>query len=115
MSLKKQLYIIISFVFLVIFVGNFIITVQSTKNYLEEESYTKSFDTATSLGMILKKLMNNKQDPEIALTISAISDSGFYKEIRLEDVYAIITENDIIKSSNINGISNISDVSIEKK
>jgi EAL domain-containing protein (putative c-di-GMP-specific phosphodiesterase class I)/GGDEF domain-containing protein len=115
MSLKKQLYIILSFIFLTIFVGNFIITMKNTKNYLEEESYTKSFDTATTLGMLLKKIISNKNDPEIALTINAISDSGFYKEIRLENLFFNITDRKIIENSNIPNILNISNVFINKE
>lgn len=42
MSLSKQLYIIISFIFLLIFTGNFIISVKNTKEYLELESLTKA-------------------------------------------------------------------------
>ena len=86
MSLSKQLYIIISFIFFMIFAGNFIISVKNTKEYLEIESVTKAQDTATSLGMTLKSFMDDKKDPEIVSIINAIANRGFYKEIRLEDV-----------------------------
>lgn len=86
MSLSKQLYIIISLIFFMIFAGNFIISVTNTKAYLESESITKAQDTATSLGMTLKTFMKDKQDPEIETIIKAIANRGFYKEIRLEDI-----------------------------
>ncbi|MGB0989986.1 MAG: LapD/MoxY N-terminal periplasmic domain-containing protein, partial [Halarcobacter sp.] len=57
MSLSKQLYLIIIFIFFVIFTGNFIISVKNTKEYLELESQTKAQDTATSLGMSLRPLI----------------------------------------------------------
>lgn len=117
MSLSKQLYIIISFIFFMIFTGNFIISVNNTKEYLELESTTKAQDTATSLGMTLKSFMKDKQDPEIRSIISAIANRGFYKEIRLEDVNISITQEEIFsKTNNIVGEGwNITSVSIDPK
>ncbi|KAB7884359.1 bifunctional diguanylate cyclase/phosphodiesterase [Poseidonibacter ostreae] len=99
MSLSKQLYIIIAFIFLMIFTGNFIISVKNTKEYLEIESITKAQDTATSLGMGLKSLLKDKEDPEIETIIKAISNRGFYKEIRLVDAYFTINETELIRAS----------------
>ncbi len=99
MSLAKQLYLIISLIFLMIFTGNFIISVQNTKEYLQTESSTKAQDTATSLGMTLKPYMHNKKDPEIESIIKAISNRGFYKEIRLEDVELTFTNQDLVVSA----------------
>lgn len=99
MSLSKQLYIIISIIFFMIFTGNFIISVKNTKEYLETESVTKAQDTATSLGMSLKNLLKDKTDPEIESTINAIANRGFYKEIRLENTYFSIKDSDLIKKS----------------
>lgn len=99
MSLSKQLYIIIAFIFLMIFTGNFIISVKNTKEYLEIESITKAQDTATSLGMGLKSLLKDKQDPEIESIITAIANRGFYKEIRLVDAYFTVSETQLIRGS----------------
>ncbi len=99
MSLSKQLYIIIAFIFLMIFTGNFIISVKNTKEYLEIESITKAQDTATSLGMGLKSLLKDKEDPEIESIIKAISNRGFYKEIRLVDAYFTVSETQLIRAS----------------
>ena len=99
MSLSKQLYIIIAFIFFMIFTGNFIISVKNTKEYLEIESITKAQDTATSLGMGLKSLLKDKQDPEIESIVTAISNRGFYKEIRLVDASFTISETQLIRNS----------------
>jgi len=116
MSLSKQLYIIISFIFFMIFTGNFIISVNNTKEYLELESTTKAQDTATSLGMSLKSLMTNKQDPQIQSIISAIANRGFYKEIRLEDVATSFTNEDLIQNSELTDHTDweISNVTVDK-
>ena len=99
MSLSKQLYLLISFIFIMIFTGNFIINVKNTKEYLEIESQTRVQDTATSLGMTLKPLLKDKKDPEIESIIKAIANSGFYKEIRLDDAYFTVNETDLIMNS----------------
>ena len=99
MSLSKQLYIIISIIFILIFTGNFIISVKNTKEYLEIESITKAQDTATSLGMSLKTLLKDKYDPEIGSIINAIANRGFYKEIRLENSFFNIQDSDLIRAS----------------
>ncbi len=99
MSLSKQLYIIITFIFFIIFSGNFLISVKNTKEYLEIESSTKAQDTATSLGLSLRALIKDKKDPEIESIIKAISNSGFYKEVRLEDADFTISQKELIAAS----------------
>jgi len=99
MSLSKQLYLIISLIFFMIFAGNFVISVNNTKEYLESESVTKAQDTATSLGMTLKGLLKNKKDPEIESILRAIGNRGFYKEIRLEDTAFTFQDSDIVENS----------------
>jgi len=117
MSLSKQLYIIISFLFLIIFIGNSVITIQNTKEYLQIESSSKAQDTATSIGMILKSIISNKKDPEIKSTITAITDSGFYESIILEDIYYSFTDKELIQSTNnLDDLSaKISNINIDKK
>ncbi|NQY21481.1 MAG: EAL domain-containing protein [Campylobacteraceae bacterium] len=118
MSLSKQLYIIISFIFLMIFTGNFIISVNNTKEYLEVESATKAQDTATSLGLTLKPYMKNKKDEEINSIIKVIANRGFYKELRLEDTNFTFTSEDLIINNNkINQEHNwkIENIRIDKK
>lgn len=102
MSLSKQLYIIISLIFFMIFAGNFVISVNNTKEYLQTESTTKAQDTATSLGMTLKSYIKDKQDPEIVSIINAIANRGFYKEIRLEDVTLGFTTEEILQNTTVN-------------
>ncbi|AXX91642.1 GGDEF domain-containing protein [Malaciobacter molluscorum LMG 25693] len=117
MSLSKQLYIIIAFIFLIIFTGNFIISVQNTKEYLETEASTKAQDTATSLGMSLKGLMKNKNDAEIQSIINAIANRGFYKEIRLENAVFTITKKELIQfeqNRQIDSSWKLSNLSVDK-
>jgi EAL domain-containing protein (putative c-di-GMP-specific phosphodiesterase class I) len=95
MTLSRQFLIIITTIFITVFVSNFVITMQNTKEYIEEELSTKAQDAATSLGMLIKPHISNKKDAEIELIIKAVSDSGFYNEIRLEDAYYSFSVDDI--------------------
>lgn len=101
MSLSRQLYIIIALIFFMIFAGNFLISIKNTKEYLETESISKAQDTATTLGFSLKNLIKDKDNPEIEATINAVSNSGFYKELRLEDALFTISESKIIEASKL--------------
>ncbi len=85
MSLSKQLLILLSALFLMIFSVNFALSVSNIKDYLEGESKNHAQDTATSLGLSLSPYMANNQDPVIKTMMSAIFDMGYYKEIRLVD------------------------------
>lgn len=118
MTLSKQLYFIISIIFFMIFTGNFVLSVKNTKEYLQIESISKAQDTATTLGFVLKNLIHDKENPEIEATINAVSNSGFYKEIRLEDALFTIKESDLIKASkdlNHSQIWEVSNIQIDEK
>lgn len=99
MSLSKQLFMIISFIFFMILAGTYLISLNNTKEYLQSEATIKAKDTATSLGMVLKNYINDKSSPQIESTILAISNSGFYKSIKLVDSYYTISDSMLIKSS----------------
>jgi EAL domain-containing protein (putative c-di-GMP-specific phosphodiesterase class I) len=97
-----------------IFAGNFIISVTNFKDYLQIESKTKAQDTATSLGVRLKPLLNeNINDPEIELIISAIANSGFYKEIRLEIALFEFSSGDLLNQLDLDGNFKIKDLRVD--
>lgn len=86
MSLSKQLLILISALFLMIFSLNFLLSVNNIKSYLEGESQIHAQDTATSLGLSLSPYMVDETDPIIETTMNAIFDMGYYQEIKLLNV-----------------------------
>jgi EAL domain-containing protein (putative c-di-GMP-specific phosphodiesterase class I)/GGDEF domain-containing protein len=83
MSLSKQLLILISALFLIIFSLNFVLSVKNIRSYLEGESQVHAQDTATSLGLSLSPYMLDDSDPVIETMMNAIFDRGYYKEIKL--------------------------------
>jgi EAL domain-containing protein (putative c-di-GMP-specific phosphodiesterase class I)/GGDEF domain-containing protein len=86
MSLSKQLLLLISVLFLLIFGVNFTISLDKIRDYLQVEALVHAQDTATSLGLSLSPYMVNPHDPILATMIQAIYDMGYYREIRLTDV-----------------------------
>lgn len=96
MSLSKQLLLLISALFLLIFGVNLFSSIDNTKTYLENESQSHAQDTATSLGLSLSRYMNDPTDPTIKAMVSAIFDMGYYGEIRLLDN----NSNEIVKLVN---------------
>lgn len=86
MSLSKQLMLLISLLFLLIFGGNFAVGVNQMRAYLLVESQVHAQDTATSLGLSLSPHLNDPTDPILETMIRAIYDQGYYKEILLTDI-----------------------------
>lgn len=86
MSLSKQLLILISVIFLIIFSVNFLLSVNKIRGYLEVESQVHAQDTATSLGLSLSPYIGNENDPVLETMINAIFDMGYYGEIKLVNV-----------------------------
>ncbi|OUR63701.1 signal protein [Methylophaga sp. 42_25_T18] len=96
MSLSKQLLILISFIFFIVFSVSFLLSIDNIKSYLEVESEIHVQDTATSLGLSLSPHMVDEQDPILRTMMNAIFDTGYYKEMRLVNVDG----DDLIKLTN---------------
>lgn len=103
MSLSKQLLLLISVIFIIVFSVNFILSIGNIKSYLEVESEVHVQDTATSLGLSLSPYMVDEKDPIIRTMMNAIFDMGYYKEMRLVDVDG----NDLIKLTNTEQLSGV--------
>jgi len=99
MSLSKQLLLLLSALFLMIFSVNFVLSVNNIRGYLEGEAEVHAQDTATSLGLSLSPYMVNEKDPVIETMMNAIFDMGYYQEIKLVNVeeQALVTLTNHIK------------------
>lgn len=81
MSLFKQLLLAISLFMMVVFSGNFIVTLESSRNQSNNQLLSHAQDAATALGV---SLTPNVNDPAmIELMVSSIFDSGYYKKSAL--------------------------------
>ncbi|HRX70720.1 MAG: EAL domain-containing protein [Candidatus Competibacteraceae bacterium] len=86
MSLSRQLLLLISVLFLLIFSGNFIASVNKIRDYLQTEAKVHAQNTATSLGLSLSPHIADPHDPILETMIKAIYDMGYYQEIKLTDI-----------------------------
>lgn len=86
MALSKQLFILISILFLIIFAANYITGVSNTRNYLQTEARIHAEDTATSLGISLQPYIKNRNDTILPTLINALFDRGYYGSIVLSDL-----------------------------
>jgi EAL domain-containing protein (putative c-di-GMP-specific phosphodiesterase class I)/GGDEF domain-containing protein len=86
MSLSKQLLLLMSLIFFIIFSVSFLLSIGNIKHYLEVESQFHVQNTATSLGLSLSPHMLDEQDPIIETMMSAIFDTGYYQDMRLVNI-----------------------------
>ncbi len=86
MTLLKQLLAMIVLLFAMLFAGTFTLSIQNTRGYLNNQLLTISQDTATSLGMSLSPHMSKQDYVMVERMVSAVSDSGYYREVIVTDI-----------------------------
>ncbi len=86
MTLLRQLIIVIVTLFTLLFAGSVLINVSNTRSYLNNQLRSISQDMATSLGLSLSPHMANNETVIVESMISAVSDSGYYREVILSDM-----------------------------
>lgn len=84
MSLFRQLWLSIIALTVFVFLGSFMVSVLSARNYLEEQLLIKNGDNAAALALSLSQLP--EKDPvSVELMVAAQFDTGHYQQIRLID------------------------------
>ena len=84
MSLFRQLWLTVVTLTLFAFLGSFLVSVLSARNYLEQQLLIKNVDNASSLALSLSQLPD-KDPVTVELLVSAQFDTGHYQAIRLVD------------------------------
>lgn len=87
MTLAKQTTLMMICALTIIFICTFIITINHTKSYFEEQLQRHAQDTATVLGLTMSnKKANDAPDlTNMLLTISAVFDRGYFSSIQVRD------------------------------
>jgi diguanylate cyclase (GGDEF)-like protein len=103
MTLLRQLVIVIVTLFLLLFVGTLLLSISNTRDYLNQQLRTITQDTATSLGLTLSPPMADKDMAVVDRMISAVSDSGYYREVLVSDVEGktLISRTQQVKLDNV--------------
>lgn len=86
MTLLRQLVIVIVSLFILLFIGTLLLSINNTRTYLNDQLRTISQDTATSLGLTLTPPMADNDMVVVDRMISAVSDSGYYREVVVSDI-----------------------------
>ncbi len=98
MSLYKQLLIGICLFTFVIFCGNFVVTLESSREQYRNQLSAHAQDAATALGV---SLTTHIDDPTMTeLMVNSIFDSGYFYRIRVVDIK---TNKPIIERSDRSG------------
>ena len=105
MTLLKQLLAMIVLLFTMLFIGSFSLSIENTRSYLNNQMRTISQDTATSLGMSLSPHIGEHDYIMVERMVSAVSDSGYYRQVLITDVdgKTIINKTQQV---NLNGVPN---------
>lgn len=86
MTLSRQLIIIGIVLFLLMFIGTFVVSVNNTRNYIAAQLASHAQDTATSLGLSLSPPMQGNDVPTMTSMVDAIFDRGYYREIEVVSI-----------------------------
>lgn len=72
--------------FTMLFIGSFSLSIENTRSYLNNQLRTISQDTATSLGMSISPHVSEQDFVMVERMVSAVSDSGYYRQVLVTDV-----------------------------
>ncbi len=81
MTLKRQLLIGISAVFLLVFVGLIAVGIQSTRSYLEQQLGSHAQDAASSLSYPLSQSLGKGDAGLASIQVSTLFDRGYFQRI----------------------------------
>ncbi|TVP49299.1 MAG: EAL domain-containing protein [Halomonas sp.] len=83
MSLIKQLWLAIIALLLLSFIGSLVISITTSRDYIEQEVRIKNEDNATALALSMSQL--DKDLVTLELLVAAQFDTGYYRQIALRD------------------------------
>ena len=86
MTLFRQLIIIITALFLAVFVGTFFVSVNNTRVFLSSQLQSHAQDAATSLGLSLSPHAADNDLITMTSMVDAMFDSGYYREIKVVNI-----------------------------
>lgn len=81
MTLRRQLFLGLSLLFLLIFAGMLFLSVQNTRSYLEQQLASHAQDAATSLSLPLAQVLPMNDPVLTQLQLEAVFDRGFYQRV----------------------------------
>ena len=86
MTLYRQLLIFTFVLIFILFTCTWIIKLQGTRTFLEDQLESHAQDTATSLGLSITPYIAENDIATIETMINVVFDRGYYRTIRLADL-----------------------------
>ncbi len=86
MTLFKQIIIMISIIFITLFISTFFVSTENIRDYLNEQLSSHAQDAATSLGIAVTAEVSNNDIASLQVYTNAMFDSGYYKQIIIKDI-----------------------------
>jgi EAL domain-containing protein (putative c-di-GMP-specific phosphodiesterase class I) len=86
MKLSRLLVLLISVLWVLVFIATLAIVIDSTKDYLQKAMESHAQDTATSLGLSITHSGRVKDVETIERMTAAIFDRGYYREILIKSM-----------------------------
>ncbi|MFZ6874263.1 bifunctional diguanylate cyclase/phosphodiesterase [Undibacterium sp. Di27W] len=85
MTLRRQLLLAISIIFFAVFLGLQILSVLTTRDYLQQQLASHAQDAATALSRPLEEALAKNDQTLANIQISTLFDRGYYKKIVVLD------------------------------
>ncbi|MBT8355924.1 MAG: diguanylate cyclase, partial [Desulfofustis sp.] len=105
MTLYRQLLLFTMILGFLLFIGVWILKLQSTQQFLEHQLEAHAQDTATSLALSMSPLVAAEDFAGVETMMNAIYDRGYYKEITFSDIQGEVVSNRLA-SLEIDGVPN---------
>ncbi|MDW7773511.1 MAG: EAL domain-containing protein [Desulfobulbaceae bacterium] len=86
MTLYRQLLIYIFILFFLLFTGTWIVKLNSTRTFLQDQLESHAQDTATSLGLSISPHIQANDMAAVETMFNAVFDRGYYRIVRLVDI-----------------------------
>lgn len=100
MTLTKKLILGVLVLLLIVFIGNYAITLKNSRQFYQEQLNHNAQDTATSLGLSISQLMANNDKAMMLAMVQAVFDQGYFSSIEIYN-----QKNELIVSRALNGKS----------
>ncbi|MFZ6757318.1 bifunctional diguanylate cyclase/phosphodiesterase [Undibacterium sp. Ji50W] len=85
MTLRRQLLLAISVIFFAVFIGLQVLSVLTTRDYLQQQLASHAQDAATALSRPLEDAMAKNDQTLADIQITTLFDRGYYKKIMVLD------------------------------
>ena len=85
MTLRRQLLLAISIIFFAVFIGLQMLSVLTTRDYLQQQLASHAQDAATALSRPLEEALVKNDQTLANIQISTLFDRGYYKKIVVLD------------------------------